>query len=278
MYFCRRVCTEKYQALNQNRCQRESRVPLSSNAGRVKAVLLVGGLGTRLRSVVQSTPKSLAPIGNGSFLELLVRQLASQGIQHLIMCTGYLADCIERKFGDGKHFEVEIEYSREPEALGTAGAIKLAQRYLEGLPYFLVLNGDSFLDINLNHLIETHQRHDGLATIAAVSVGDAGCYGTVFADPQDRIVEFCEKTGQNSPGVINGGVYVFSPAIFEHIPNGPVSLERDVFPKILDKGVYVLRHEGTFIDIGTPADYSRAQQLFDRGELAASPKTRLCKR
>jgi D-glycero-alpha-D-manno-heptose 1-phosphate guanylyltransferase len=248
-------------------------VTLSSNDRNIKAVLLVGGLGTRLRPVIRSAPKSLAPIGDRSFLELLVWQLANQRIRRLVMCTGYLADCIEGEFGNGQRFGVEIEYSREPEALGTAGAIKFAQRYLEGLPYFLALNGDSFLDIDLNHLIETHQIHDGLATIAAVSVDDASCYGTVFTDPQDRIVEFCEKTGKNSPGVINGGVYVFSSAIFRHIPNGFVSLERDVFPQILDEGVYALRHDGTFIDIGTPADYSRAQQLFERGELGSSLKT-----
>jgi NDP-sugar pyrophosphorylase family protein len=213
----------------------------------------------------------MAPIGNCSFLELLVRQLANQRIRHLVMCTGYLADCIEREFGNGKHFDVGIEYSREWEALGTAGAIKFARPYLEGLPYFLVLNGDSFLDIDLNHLIETHRLHDGLATIATVSVDDASCYGTVFTDSQDRVVAFSEKTGKNSPGVINGGVYVFSSAIFGHIPNGSVSLERDVFPQILDEGVYALRQDGTFIDIGTPADYSRAQQLFERGELGSSP-------
>ena len=235
----------------------------STNSVDIKAVLLVGGLGTRLRSVIQSAPKSLAPIGEHSFLELLVRQLASQNIRRLIMCTGYLADQIEHEFSDGDPFDVQIEYSREPEPLGTAGAIRFAKRYLQGQPYFLVLNGDSFLDIDFNRLIEAHRLHNGLATIAAISVDNASRYGTVRTDSQNRVVEFCEKTGRSSPGLINGGVYVFNSAMLDHIPSGPVSLERDVFPKVLSQGVYVMKQQGTFIDIGTPADYSRAQQLFE---------------
>jgi D-glycero-alpha-D-manno-heptose 1-phosphate guanylyltransferase len=113
----------------------------------IKAVLLVGGLGTRLRSVIDSKPKVLAPIGDSSFLELLVRQLRSQGIRHLVMCTGYLADQIESRFGDGTRWNVSIEYSKEEIPLGTAGALKLARRYVESIPEILVLNGDSFLEI-----------------------------------------------------------------------------------------------------------------------------------
>src|SRR5271154_1556425 len=114
----------------------------------IKAIMLVGGMGTRLRSVVPSTPKVLASIGEKSFLELLVRQLRSQGIRHLVMCTGYLADQIESKFGDGRMWDVSVEYSREDTPLGTAGALKLAQRYVQDAPEFLVLNGDSFLEID----------------------------------------------------------------------------------------------------------------------------------
>src|SRR5712692_2499236 len=96
----------------------------------VKAIFLVGGLGTRLRSVLPSAPKSLACVGNRSFLELLVRQLHSQGIRRLVMCTGYLADQIENEFGNGQALDVAIEYSKEPHAVGTAGAVKLAEHYL----------------------------------------------------------------------------------------------------------------------------------------------------
>ena len=118
------------------------RTVLKPHVEDTKAVLLVGGMGTRSHSVMPSTPKVLAPVGNRSFLELLVRQLRWQGIRNSVMCTGYLADQIQDKFGDGRVYGVSIEYSREPYAFGTSvGAIKLAQCYLRGLSDFLVMNG-----------------------------------------------------------------------------------------------------------------------------------------
>src|ERR1700690_3862179 len=125
----------------------------------IKAVMLVGGLGTRLRSVVPSAPKVLASIGEKSFLELLVRQLHSRGIRKLVMCTGYLADQIERKFGDGRMWDVSIEYSKEDMPRGPGGALKLAQRYLQDVPEFLVLNGDSFLEVDFQGLMAFHRGH-----------------------------------------------------------------------------------------------------------------------
>jgi NDP-sugar pyrophosphorylase family protein len=229
-----------------------------------KAVLLVGGMGTRLREAVPSTPKPLAPVGNRPFLELLIRQLVGQGIRHLVMCTGYLADRIESEFGDGRKLGATIEYSEEPEPLGTAGALKFAQRYLQTLPDFLVMNGDSFLEIDLCRLIQFHRTHGALATMAVVSVENAGRYGTIFADSSNKVTQFREKTGDNSPGLINAGVYVLSRDLFQHISDGPVSLEKDVFPELLTRGVYAVKQRGLFIDIGTPQDYMHAQQLFDR--------------
>jgi NDP-sugar pyrophosphorylase family protein len=243
------------------------------NSG-TKAVLLVGGLGTRLRTVVPSAPKPLAPVGNRPFLELLIRQLGSQGIRSLIMCTGYLADHIEREFGDGSSLGVTIDYSKEPEALGTAGAVKFAERFLQGVPDFLVMNGDSFLELDLRQLIQLHRARGGLATMAVVPVENAGRYGTVHVGSDNRITAFCEKTGSDCPGLINAGVYVFGPAILELIRAGPVSLEKDVFPRLLDQGLYAAREQGVFIDIGTPADYAHAQGLSDRLRRATAQTTR----
>jgi D-glycero-alpha-D-manno-heptose 1-phosphate guanylyltransferase len=228
-----------------------------------KAVILVGGLGTRLRSVVTSKPKVMAPIGERSFLELLVRQLRSQGIRRFVFCTGYLADQIESKFGDGKGWDVSIEYSKEEIPLGTGGAVKLAGRYLADVPGFLVLNGDSFLEIDLPSLMAFHRQHDGaIATMAVLRVKSASRYGTVDADANGKVTGFAEKTGREVPGLINGGIYVFNQAVMQHIPEGPASLERDVFPRLLDQGVYAQEQHGKFIDIGTPADYARAQELL----------------
>ncbi len=231
----------------------------------IKAVVLVGGLGTRLRSVVPSAPKAMASIGETPFLEFLVRQLHSQGIRRMVMCTGYLADQIESKFGDGRSWDVSIEYSKEETPLGTAGAVKLAGHYLQGVPEFMVLNGDSFLEFNLTSLIGFHRKHrSAVATMAVLRVENASRYGTVDTDTDDRVIEFAEKTGRDVPGIINGGIYVFNHSVLREIQEGPASLERDVFPRLLDQGVYAQQQHGMFIDIGTPTDYARAQQLLRR--------------
>jgi len=229
-----------------------------------KAVLLVGGKGTRLRSVLPSTPKPLASVGNRSFLELLVRQLRSQEIHHVVMCTGYLAEQIESEFGSGHALDVTIEYSKELYPLGTAGAVKLAKPYLNDASAFLVLNGDSFLEIDFRQLIRFHHEHGGLASIAVSRVKNASRYGTVQVDADMRVMGFFEKMVQECSGIINAGVYVFSRAVFDHIPDTPSSLEKNVLPQLLDLGVYALEQRGMFIDIGTPEDYARAQGLCDR--------------
>jgi NDP-sugar pyrophosphorylase family protein len=228
-----------------------------------KAILLVGGFGTRLRSVIASKPKVLASIGNESFLELLVRHLSSQGIRQLVMCTGYLGEQIETHFGDGTRWDVSIEYSKEETPLGTAGAVKLARRYVQNCREFFVLNGDSFLEVNFADLIAFHRVHPHtVATVAVIRVQDASRYGTVNTDPTGRINSFAEKTGTAVPGLINGGVYVFNRAVLDFIPEGPTSLEREVFPRLLDHGLYASEQRGMFIDIGTPSDYARAQELL----------------
>jgi NDP-sugar pyrophosphorylase family protein len=227
----------------------------------IPAVLLVGGIGTRLQAVLPATPKPLAPVGEAPFLQLLVRQLRSQGIHRLVMCTGHLADQVEKEFGDGHQWDVEITYSRESHPLGTAGAVKLAERDIPEVSDFLVMNGDSFLELDFRELIRFHRRHDGLISMAVRRVPDAARYGTVQLDALNRVVGFREKIGAPVPGIVNGGVYVFKRAILQHIPDGPGSLEKDVFPPLLEHGVYALEQQGMFIDIGTPEDYARAQTL-----------------
>jgi NDP-sugar pyrophosphorylase family protein len=141
---------------------------------------------------------------------------------------------------------------------------------LEEASDFLVMNGDSFLEIDFGHLIQFHRGLRGLVSMAVVPVQDAGRYGTVRVDCGHRVAGFIEKAGAAAPGLINAGVYVFDRAIFEHIPEGRVSLERDVFPSVLDLGIYAVEQRGIFIDIGTPEDYARAQALSERLSTAAS--------
>jgi D-glycero-alpha-D-manno-heptose 1-phosphate guanylyltransferase len=236
------------------------------------AILLVGGMGKRLRSVLPATPKPLAPVGKKSFLHLVVGQLRSQCVHRLVMCTGYLADQINDEFGDGHELGLTIDYSKESCPLGTAGAVKLAERCLSAAPDFLVMNGDSFLELDFRELVRFHREHRALISIAVRKVGNAARYGTVQVEAGDRVSGFTEKTGTNAPGLVNAGVYVFNRDVLQHIPDGPASLERDVFPRLLGHGVYALERHGMFIDIGTPEDYARAQDICDRLYQAAIPK------
>ena len=233
------------------------------------AVLLVGGLGTRLRPVVSSMPKPMASVGDRPFLELLVRQLGHQGFCRLVMCTCHLADQIESEFGDGRDLGVEIRYSKEPHPLGTAGAIKFAQCLLNNEDDFLVLNGDSFLEIDFGQMLRFHKEHGGLVSMAVTRVQNARRYGTVQVLPNGRVIGLAEKADRDIPGLVNAGVYLFSGAVLGQIPEAAASLERDVIPQLLDRGVYALEQNGIFIDIGTPEDYARAQAISERLYCAA---------
>lgn len=244
------------------------------NEQEVPVLLLVGGLGTRLQSVLPNSPKPLAPLGPTPFLRLLVEQLGSQGFRHLIMCTGHLAAQIEQEFGDGGPMDVVFDYSHESSPLGTAGAVKLAERYLAGAPVFVVMNGDSFLEVDFPELLRFHRGHGGMVSVAARCVSDAARYGTLEVNDQFRVTAFREKTGARAPGLINGGVYVFNRELLSYIPDGvPASLEQDIFKNVLPHGVYASEQQGMFIDIGTPEDYARAQTLYESLRTAARVKT-----
>jgi NDP-sugar pyrophosphorylase family protein len=243
-------------------------------AADVPALLLVGGKGTRLQSVVSSKPKPLAPVGETPFLELLVLQLRAHGIRRIVMCSGHLAEQIEEEFGDGSKWGLAIAYSQETQPLGTAGAVKLAEPYLRADSDFVVMNGDSFLEMDPRGLVEFHRERKAFVTIAVRTVPNTARYGTVRVDESHRIAAFEEKSGLTTPGLINGGVYVFSRTVLDEIPEGPGSLERDVFPRLLEKGIFAVRQEGMFIDIGTPEDYARAQTLRIDLKQAAHAATR----
>lgn len=239
------------------------------NTTDVKAVLLVGGLGTRLREVLPGTPKALASVGDRPFLELLVRQLGIQGIHRLVMCTGHLAEQIESEFGKTNEFGASVEFSREDSPLGTAGAVKLAETYLASEREFLVMNGDSFVEVDFQKLLAFHRSRNALVTIVAAKVPDTSRFGTLKIDSGGSLLGFLEKTGKNVPGMINAGAYVFSSDVLKEIPSGPSSLEKDVIPKLLGKGVFAFESEGLFIDIGTPDDYLRAKSIQKRLATAA---------
>jgi NDP-sugar pyrophosphorylase family protein len=245
------------------------------SAENVPAILLVGGKGTRLQAVVSAKPKPLASIGKVPFLELLVMQLRSQGIRRMIMSTGYLAEQIEDTFGNGSPWGADIRYAQEPEPLGTAGAVKFAASQVRKDSDFLVVNGDSFTELDISGFIRFHRRHGGIVSMAVCRVPDAARYGTVQFDGEKRITRFSEKTGKQEPGFINAGVYIFRRAILDRIPQGPSSLEKDVFPQLIGQGMCAFEAPGIFIDIGTPEDYARAQMLYDKLRQVAVPEPKL---
>ena len=251
------------------------------------AVLLVGGLGTRLRTVLPGTPKPLAPVGGAPFLELLIRQLRVHGIRRIVLCTGHLAEQVESEFGDGSALDVWITHSKETEPLGTAGAVKLAERHLGDANEFVVMNGDSFLEMNVGEFVNFHRGHGGVMSMAVREVQDASRYGTVEMNGEGRVIAFREKMGIAAAGKINGGVYVFQREILEDVPERPGSLEKDIFPRLIERGIYAQEQRGMFIDIGTPEDYARAQTLCsdlyaaaqtDRGSSGESREAELQKR
>ena len=219
-------------------------------------LILSGGLGTRLRSVINNQPKPMALISGRPFLEYLILQLRKQGLTDIVLCIGYLGEQVKRYFGDGGRWGIHISYSHEKEPLGTGGAVKLAETLVRE-ENFLVMNGDSFLDVDLKQLVNYHLKNKALATMALVEVEDPARYGTVEIDENGEIESFVEKGRSSSSKLINGGVYVFNREIFDYIPEGKVSLEKEVFPKLIGKGFYGMPIKGSFIDIGIPEDYRK---------------------
>jgi NDP-sugar pyrophosphorylase family protein len=227
----------------------------------IRAFVLCGGLGTRLRSVLSDRPKSMAPVAGVPFLELLLRQLRAQGVIEVVLGTGYKAEQIETYFGNGTRVDLAIRYSRETEPLGTGGALKLAQPFLSDP--ILVVNGDSYVEFDLPAAWDLFQNKDADLIMVLQRVPEVSRYGSVAIDNSNRIIEFVEKGSRAGEGLINAGVYLLKKKIVEQIPSGKaVSLERDVFTALLSGKVYGLVSNGIFIDIGIPSDLERAQTLL----------------
>jgi len=227
----------------------------------IRAFVICGGLGTRLRPLLADRPKSMALISGTPFLQLLLDRLRSQGVDDVILGTGYMAEKIESYFGSGNEFAVRVRYSREHEPLGTGGALKLAESFISDP--VLVLNGDSYVEWKLAPMLELFTDKDAELVVVLHAVADVTRYGSVTLDRDGRVVEFSEKGIRSGPGLVNAGVYLVRKQIVRDLPAGTaISLEREVFPRVLDRGVYGLVCTGVFIDIGIPADFSRAQTLL----------------
>jgi NDP-sugar pyrophosphorylase family protein len=226
----------------------------------IPALILAGGLGTRLRGVLPDTPKVLAPVAGRPFLAHLLDALAACCCRHVTLCTGYKAEQIEAAFGTS-YKTMAIRYSREEQPLGTGGALRQAAAAQPG-EWFLAMNGDSYVHCDLEDFTDWSLAAGFAGSLVLTRVEDAGRFGTVTADDSGRIVGFEEKRGLAEPGWINAGVYMLARERLLSLPErGPVSLEREGFPQWLGRlGGY--RAPGPFLDIGTPESLSQAEAFL----------------
>ena len=223
------------------------------------AVILAGGLGTRIRNITKDKiPKSMLPIKGKPFLEYIIEYLKEYDVNRIILCTGFKREIIRDYFGSGKKYGVNIIYSEEETPLGTAGAIKKAEPMISG-DKFLLLNGDTLFKINLKELIKFHKDKNAKITIALKYMDDTFRYGRVEINAQFRVTNFVEK-GVKEPGYINGGVYVLNRTVLEVINEFPASFEKEVLPQFTQRRLYGKVFNDYFIDIGVPKDYERAKQ------------------
>ena len=239
----------------------------------IRAFILCGGLGTRLRTVVADRPKSMANVAGVPFLQILIERLRSQKLHNIVLGTGYMAGSIETHFGTGEELGLHLQYSKENKPLGTAGAVRNAAPYLSDPA--LILNGDSYTEWDFDAMQTIMAAKNADLVIVLQRVDDVSRYGNVVIEGENRVVQFVEKRSLTGPGLINAGVYLLRKQIILDLPVGvSVSLERDVFPGLLARRVYGCISAGSFIDIGLPEDLRRAQTLLLPQALSTSSRDR----
>ncbi|MBX7258558.1 MAG: NTP transferase domain-containing protein [Candidatus Hydrogenedentes bacterium] len=228
----------------------------------MKAAILAGGLASRLKGVVDDRPKCLVEINGQPFLWHLLRRVRKAGFTHVVMLTGHRSNAVRDYLDNGSAFGLEVEYSVEPAPLGTAGAVKHAQPLLPDP--FLLLNGDTLVDVDLGLMRDAHATSPARsATIALCRMDDASTYGSVVVDTANRVLRFDEKCPEPAPGLVNAGAYILAPEVLNLIPAGvPYSMERDLLPSLLTRQmpVYGFQFQGEFIDIGTAERLTIAAQ------------------
>ena len=225
------------------------------------ALILAGGLGTRLRSMVSDLPKPLAPVNGKPFLHYILHTLAAQGIERCVLSIGYKAALIQQTFGE--HYAgLRLDYVVEQQPLGTGGALRLAAQQIDG--DFFLLNGDTLAELSLLDLAQTHHQRQADITLSLVAVDDLSRYGSVILDANARVTGFAEKQAHGGSGLINAGAYAIAQRALQQMPPpGEVfSLERFLEKHTADLAIFGTINTGYFIDIGIPEDYQRAQHEF----------------
>ena len=239
----------------------------------MRAVVLVGGFGTRLRPLTLTRPKQMLPIVGTPMIERVVRSLAAHGVTDAVLSMGYRPDAFLDAYPDGTCAGVKLQYAVEPEPLDTAGAVRFAATHAGIDDTFLVVNGDVLTDLDVRALWELHEERSAEGTIALTPVDDPSRYGVVPIDEKGQVTAFVEKPkpGTAPTNWINAGTYVLEPSVLDRIPSGrKVSIERETFPAMVaDGALYAMPSDAYWVDAGTPGTYAEAQlDLVDglRGE------------
>ena len=240
------------------------------------ALVLVGGFGTRLRPLTEHTPKQMLPICGVPMIEWVVSHLADHGIEEIGLALGYRPDAFLAAYPDGRIAGIPYKVAVEPEARGTAGAIRFAALEMELNEPFLVLNGDVLTDLDIGALLSFHQEREAEATIALQAVADPSRFGVVTTSDDGRVREFIEKPPANSSpsNTINAGTYVLNPSVIARIPDTrPVSIERETFPEMaLAETLFALESDTYWLDTGTPKQFLEANLDVLHGRRRAKPE------
>jgi mannose-1-phosphate guanylyltransferase len=225
----------------------------------MKAIVLVGGFGTRLRPLTLSTPKQMLPVVNRPMIERVVEGLGAGGVTDAVLSLGYRPDAFIDRYPSGECAGVRLQYAVEPEPLDTAGAIRFAALHAKLDDTFIVVNGDVITDLDLRQLVALHRARRAEATIHLVPVDDPSRYGVVPTDDDGLVRGFIEKPPRDQAPTnwINAGSYVLEPSLIDRIAGGrKVSIERETFPALVaDRSLYALRADVYWVDAGTPATY-----------------------
>jgi len=229
----------------------------------MKAIILAGGLGTRLRPLTNKTPKPLLPIKGRPIIEHAINNFKKHGIKDIILSIGYKADKIKKYFGNGNKLGVNISYCIEDEPLGTGGAIKKAAQGIKET--FIAINGDNLSDADWTELINSHKRNNAKITLGLFPVEDVTQYGIARLEGE-KLLEFIEKpAAEQAPSNLNNaGLYVMEPGALNILPEGKSSIERDCFEKLSPKGVvYSYKHKGQWFPTDTLEKYKKADSEFN---------------
>ena len=223
-------------------------------------MILSGGKGIRLRSVISSTQKTIVKVNGKPFLSYILDKINNSGLNNVVLCTGYKGESLKKTYGN-KYKNLNLIYSQEDRPLGTGGALRLGMEKLHS-DYYIIFNGDSYINFNLIDFIYRSIEAKTDISICLANVKDISRYGQIKLDG-DRITEFKEKSFRSISGIINAGVYMIKKEVLQNLPfNRMLSIETDFFPKFIEKGIFGYLSKSEFIDIGTPESLKRAESFL----------------